>query len=121
MTYEEKKKVVEAAQVLKKYCSSMEDCERDCIFRTGNGCLLSEDYPVDWYIPAITRWTPEDVALAKALKAFGADRIERFDGGVVGWLMTGASMGKLPYAAFNSLVQDEIIDLDTIISEAAEV
>lgn len=121
MTYEEKKKVVEAAMFLEKNCEkcfSAKQC--DCPLEVNHECAIA-GWPKHWKIPKLKRWTPEDVTLAKALKEFGVKYIERYiGGGVEGFdeerisvlLITGRAN------AFKSVGEYQRIDLDTIIEES---
>ena len=123
MTHEEKKQIIEAAIAICEYCKSLKDCNELCLFyRKGDRCRLCPNPPEHWVLPKLTRWTPEDVALAKALKRFGADEIECSGDGIVNWVITGtcigASRGELPFAAFRTINLGETLDLDTIIKEA---
>lgn len=75
MTYEEKKKLIEAAKVLQENCTeTIGPCKKkECLFHTRKnpmGCSLYS-MPAYYTIPKLPRWTPEDVALAKEFKAFG--------------------------------------------------
>ncbi len=123
MTYEEKKKLIEAAKVLKEWCTGR-PCE-GCIFENDSEltCAVRYNSPSVWEIPTLTRWTPEDVALAKALKAFGVKYIDRYSVGVVEAFDEGGDSVLLIGAqanAFKSIDEYKRIDLDTIIKEAEE-
>ena len=125
MTYEEKKKLIEAAKVLEKNCTEIiGPCKKkECLFHTCKNPMNCSLYsmPAYYTIPTLTRWTPEDVALAKALKACGIDRILKdsdcsillYDGGhkYVGTIETDVFLG---------LVYEAGISIDTIIKEAEE-
>ena len=122
MTYEEEKKLIEAAKVLKDFCKDR-DCLLDCLFynnKTGRCNVCYE--PGNWLIPTITRWTPEDVALAKALKEFGVVSVQKNKSGVK-WYSSNEQEGSyllFPKSAFDALTLYERVYIDTIISEAVE-
>lgn len=117
MTYEEKKKLIEAAKVIQEHCTkrSKTACG-DCPF-LDCGCSLNANYPTYWRVPTITHWTPEDVALAKALKGFGGIFIVR---GMQGAISCRFDNGDICDVPVNAFVDMDIyaIDLDTIIKEA---
>lgn len=126
MTYEEKKKVVEAAKVLEEFCEEKrytDECNKeDCLFHSKmffKNCKICGT-PSTWNIPTLTRWTQKDVALAKALKEFGVESVERVEKGLVLYRMNGITYGMLPYGSFNSLRLDETVTLDTIIKKVDE-
>lgn len=123
MTYEEEKKIIDAAKVLMEYGKSRVNGKRmfacpGCLFQRINegGCRL-KSCPCDWTIPTVTRWTPEDVALAKALKGFGANKIFRNTRGDL-FCITKDRYDKIGIPAFINLETGENIFIDTIIKEA---
>lgn len=74
--------------------------------------------PARYKIPTLSRWTPEDVALAKALKAFGAITIIKWVSGCVTWEDKNGDGGCIPSTAFSNLQNGRKIPIDTIIKEA---
>lgn len=120
MTYEEKKKLIEAAKVIQEHCikRSKTACG-DCPF-FDCGCSLCANYPTYWRVPTITRWTKEDVALARALKTDGIVSILRISNGEINFFGTMYAGELLNSNMFLGLDYDEEIDLDTIIKEAEE-
>lgn len=127
MTYEEQKKVVEAAVTIKEYCEKnmRENINCDCPFKTIYGCKLfsSNGYKFPKYleIPTLTRWTPEDVALAKALKDKGVTEICVEDG--VYCYDEKRNLVMRIYEilpTFERVKKYKVIDIDTIIKEAEE-
>ena len=121
MTYEEKKQMIEAANLVKENCEKCyryeTDCD-DCVFDV-NGCLLNlHGIPRYWNIPKLIRWTPEDVALAKALKAVGAKVIYNTLGRVYWRTDNVFTCGELPNGAFTAIEKCEWFSIDTIIKEA---
>lgn len=122
MTYEEKKKLIESAKKLKEYCRYIgsDNC-KGCLFLVSGFCEL-ENVPNVWKIPKLSRWTPEDVALAKALKDIGVIYIIRTMNGIN--LHNRPNMysicGYVRTDAFESLEKGCCVDLDTIIKEAEE-
>ena len=122
MTYEEKKKLIEAANLLKEACREKikGDKKCDCIFAKGEKCTLLEEYPCDWYMPKVTRWTPEDVALAKALKAVGATHIYGDDYDFRAWSNDEKESGYLPKQSFQYIKFGEAVKIDDIIKESEE-
>lgn len=120
MTYEEKKKVVEAAMFLEKNCEkcfSAKQC--DCPLEVNHECAIA-GWPKLWNIPKLTRWTPEDVALAKALKAVGAKVIYNTLGRVYWRTDNVYTCGELPNGAFTAIKKCESFSIDTIIEESEE-
>jgi hypothetical protein len=123
MTYEEEKKIIDAAIVLMEYCkkSCCNSDNANCLFEKNKGvCSIRKDYPTAWEIPKLTRWTPEDVALAKALKAIGVYSIYRDEAGLRWNKIKPHSFGSLPIDSFKSLDLYKNICLDTIIKESEE-
>ena len=123
MKYEEKKKLIDAANLLKEHCEkNIREKECDCPFDFGDDgiCSIGDLCPDAWEVPKIKRWTPEDVALAKALKSFGVTSISRnADGNIV--IGTALScVGILKMNAFFMLCQEDSIGIDEIIKEAEE-
>lgn len=65
------KKLIEAVKTLKNNCeNNYAEPVCDCIFADGEECDFPE-CPKYWEIPKLRRFTSKDIALAKALKAFG--------------------------------------------------
>lgn len=120
MTFEEKKRLIEAENLLKENCikkiKGAKKC--DCVFANGENCTLLDNYPCDWYTPKVIRWTPEDVALAKALKNVGAKVIYNTLGSVYWRTDDVYTFGKLPNGAFESIKRSESFSIDDIIKEA---
>ena len=124
MTYEEKKKLAEAVKVLKENCNKMYSTGTcvGCDFFNENkrDCDLY-NFPTFWETPTIPRWTPEDVALAKALKEFGTHGFyKNVVKGDVFWMDGKGNSAKLPKGCLTALENGTEILIDTIISEAAE-
>lgn len=118
MTYEEKKKLIESAKELKEYCRYIgsDNC-KGCLFLVSGFCEL-ENVPNVWKIPKLSRWTPEDVAMAKALKLAGIERIYRVSYGEINLFRVSYAGELLNSNMFLGLGCEEGIDLDTIIKEA---
>lgn len=127
MDYEEKKKLADAAMVLKECCKEhvagvFEKC--DCIFAEGASCSLHNAIPKNYKIHTISRWTPEDVALAKALIVFGIESIFKNDDAEVylndktkftpGWRY------RIPDRMFKDLGKGELVDLKKIVKTAEQ-
>lgn len=124
MTYEESKKLIEAANLLKEHCEkSFREKECDCPFDFGDDgiCSIGDLCPDAWEVPKLNRWTPEDVALAKALKVVGAKVIYNTLGSVYWRTDDVYTFGKLPNGAFESIKRCESFSIDDIIKEAEEV
>lgn len=122
MAYEEKKKLIEAAKVLRKHCLNWDEGSGDCVgcifhISKSDTCMLSE-IPCEYHIPTITRWTPEDVALAKALKTIGVKTIIKTYDGEIHFFDTVYKGELLSKAVFKMLPCGDPTDLDTIIKEA---
>lgn len=122
MTFEEKKKVVEAAKLLKEHCLERENCDGCVFYDEGNvlTCPFYKNNAADFETPELKCWTPEDVALAKALKAVGAKVIYNTLGRVYWRTDNVYTCGELPNGAFTAIKKCESFSIDTIISEAAE-
>lgn len=73
----------------------------------------------DWQILEVDGGTPKDVALAKALKGFGAESIKRNPNIGIYWIKENPyEAGYLPNNSFTNLGYDKKISIDTIIKEA---
>lgn len=112
--------LIAAAQMLKDNCKMRSSICGSCPFN-GKECRISRrigtTIPAYWIIPKLPRWTPEDVALAKALKTVGAVSVFRpKDVSCTRW-QSRSDGGWLPSGAFDSVESDEIITLDQIIRE----
>lgn len=126
MKYEENKKLIEAANLLKDYCRmnlkygknfKCNGC--DCPFAIGDYiCAIGGPSPNSWVVPKLTRWTPEDIALAKALKSVGAKVIYNTLGSVYWRTDYVHTFGKLPNGAFESIKDSESLSIEDIIKEA---
>ena len=75
----ENEKLIEAAKMLKEHCAAIEcDTCHFHLYGSTEYCALNTGLvPEEWKLPQLRRWTDEDIALAKALKAFGVFVIER--------------------------------------------
>lgn len=111
---------IEAVKSLQNYCrqrcNPFGDC--DCMFFKDNACGIC--VPKDFQKPR--RWSDNDIELAKSLKRCGAVAVRRFeDSSTPYWQsQTIAGItdgGYLPKGSFNSLTNNEIVDLDDIIDE----
>lgn len=122
MTYEESKKLIEAENLLKENCikkiKGAKKC--DCVFANGENCTLLDHYPCDWHTPKVIRWTPEDVALARALKSAGATEIYGTSSGQRSWRSGDVGHGYLPDSVFKNVFCGDVFRLDDIIKEAEE-
>lgn len=125
MTYEEKKKIVEAVKTIQGICEYNFICPTDheCDYKTKSGtCCFYGPTPKHWKIHKLSPWTPEDVALAKALKAVGAHGFyKNMVKGDVFWLDGKGNSAKLPKGCLTALENGTEILVDTIISEAEGV
>ena len=121
MTYEENKKLIEAANLLKEHCEkAIREKGCDCPFGFGDDgiCSIGDLCPDAWEVPNLNRWTPEDVALAKALKVVGAKAIYKTLGSVY-WATDNVNdVGKLPNESFKSIKDCESFSIEYIIKEA---
>lgn len=119
MTFKEKKKLIEAENLIKDNCikkiKGAKKC--DCVFANGENCTLLDNYPCDWYTPKVIRWTLEDVALAKALKEVGATEIYSTSSGQRAWRNDGREGGYLPEPSFRNMKFKEAVRIDDIIKE----
>ena len=123
MTYEESKKLIDAANLLKEHCEkNIREKECDCPFDFGDDgiCSIGDLCPDAWEVPKLTRWTSEDVALAKSLKAVGAKVIYNTIGSVYWRTDNVHNYGKLPNGAFTSIKDGESFSIDEIIKESEE-
>lgn len=113
----DEKKVIEAAQILKDFC--VNEMERACFtkhcpFCAGEVCMFGE--PASWHIPKLRRWTDADIALAKALNAFGAQYIGGRGSVKFAYCIDGGCYA-MPTGAFANLNANEEIAIDEIIAE----
>lgn len=126
MTYEEKKNLIDAVQTINKICArnrALYDKDCECPMKNNDRVeceFWRNQIPTEWNIPIITRWTPEDVALAKALKAAGAELIYRSGKNEAVYWRGNSTMdlGVLPADAFINMGNCESLLIDTIIKEA---
>lgn len=122
MTYEEKKQAINEAWELRNLCERerKKETHKECQFWNEelDDCELHIGWPSDWSIPIVTRWTPEDVALAKALKEAGVLTITRDSDGDIRYWNGCVTCGFMKCHAFLGLGHGDRIDLDTIIKEA---
>ena len=117
MTHEEKKRLIEAAKMIKDFCD--ERCEDvECPFLREYGCGINDtENPKYWYIPEPKRWSRDDVALAKALKAVGVTEIYGSTSHYRLWKDEKMNRGYLPSLAFRNLYCMETVKIDDIIKE----
>lgn len=111
--------LIRAAEMLKEHCASVVGfCDKKrCCLHNGISCSLRDDSPDRWGIPKLRRWTPEDVALAKALKAAGVVSIYRPTSTPYPRWQSEDDSGWLPKGSFASLKDGDTITLDRIIEE----
>ena len=120
MTYEEKKKLIDAKVLIKENCKELMKVGcKGCISHIEliDECDLFKKNPADWHIPKLCRWTPEDVALAKALKAFGAIFLEKERSGAITVHFNNGDLCEAPVLAFKCM-PDGSYHIDNIIKEA---
>ena len=121
MTYEEKKKLIDAANLLKEHCEkNFREKECDCPFNFGDDgiCSIGDLCPNAWEVPNLNRWTELDVALAKALKDAGAKAIYR-SGCCVYWRTEDINTcWTLPCETFKSIKDGESFSIEDIVKEA---
>ena len=127
MTYEEKKNLVDAVQTINEICARYRALyDKDCEFPMKNNDRAECEFwrnqiPAEWNIPKLTRWTSEDVALAKALKAVGAKFLRKTEKCIhIDCADDDGPLGELTPYIFNALNYGETISIDTIIREAEE-
>jgi len=110
-----KNELIEAAKMLKEYCDKCE-CD-DCLFYTNCNCVLDSGSPNCWKLPKPSRWTDADIALAKALKAFGVNGVylTTMSYPQRRWRVKDIQYGILPDGAFMALEEQEFVSLDDII------
>lgn len=114
----DEKKLIEAAMLLKDFCADEMHGKcftEKCLFLNGERCRLS-DHPTNWSIPKLRRWTDADIALAKALKAFGAHDVERVSNGGIRVIQYFHNCGA-PTGSFRDLKMGEMVSLGEIIAE----
>lgn len=127
MNKSDNKKLYEAAKMLKDFCGSHKSC-KECYFYEdhidGSRCMIGENCPRYWDPIKPRRWTNEDIALAKALKAFGVVSVYKNSCvEIVIWeseVDNKRSSGDLPYGAFKSLKNAERVSIDDIIKESED-
>lgn len=118
--------LIKAAELIKEHCSNfgaVKDCSK-CIFEKSGTCLFFLNYPEYWQLPKPRRFTDEDIALAKALKALGGTTLDRDSVGVFCRglsISVGEGTFYTPDGAFSAMRDSKmIIDLDRIIAEGEE-
>lgn len=89
-------------------------CPSECIFYTGESPCMSKK--IKWLYKEASRWTDDEIALARALKNLGIKGIKRFEAGGRVWFDEEIS-GYLPHKAFAGLQLGEQIYIDDIIAE----
>ncbi len=119
--------LIGAAKLLKENCEKnyKSDSKCSCLFADGKRCNLDLfcSVPKEWEIPTVRRFSDADIALAKALKAFGADKVgvdECGDVKVQFIRNNGNSIGytRMPDDAFESVKkQKDVVPIDDIIRE----
>lgn len=119
----DRNELIAAAELLKEYCGGIEDCYK-CIFDGTSVCpgLTAEFCPGDWVLPKPRRFTDEDIALAKALKAFGVEYIYKIPGGrderaCLSKETIHDTSACLPRGAFKGIKSAQTVSLDEIIAE----
>lgn len=118
--YDVSRKLIEAAKMIKDFCD--ERCEDvECPFLREYGCGINDtENPKYWYIPEPKRWSREDVALAKVLKAAGVTEICATSSGQRAWRSDDVGHGYLPDSVFKNVFCGEVFRLDDILKEAEE-
>lgn len=119
------KKLLEAAWIIKDYCEHT-DIGDECPFSKVKVCngdvncgFVNSIYPLPcngWNILKPCRWCKEDYELAKALSAFGVQKIEKIDGDIY-WVDRKNFTNYLPKFSFCGLEEKETISLSEIIEE----
>lgn len=120
------KKMIEAAKFLQEHCK--ESClGKPCLFSSivknrcaGTDYCMLEDAPRNWNIPEPSRWTDADVALAKALMAFGVEKIHKqYDTHAITFNCDKINYEYhcLPEASFLDMKPDEYVYLKDIVAE----
>lgn len=121
-------KLIEAANMIKEHCLNREGGSPCCFAAGGkcNGIITNcgigegELFPSDWDIPNTSRWSNADVALAKALMAFGSTRIYKNEiDNVAIYEKNGIFPcdSYVPEGAFISLNHGETVMLKDIVAE----
>lgn len=121
----ENKKLLEAAWMIKTHCehtnvgdecpfSKVKVCNGDVNCGFVNGIYSAPCYA--WTISRPCRWCKEDYELAKALDAFGVQKIKRIDDDVC-WVGHKNFINYLPKFSFCGLEEEEVISLSEIIDE----
>ena len=121
----DKEKLLEAARLLQEHCDGR-PCP-GCALRVAGKCFAKEEdghytSPKWWRIPEPRRWTDADIALAKALKAFGVTRVAAVNhrGTKPVWMLGENANCYLPDGAFASLKPGECVSVDDIIAEGEQ-
>lgn len=112
--------VIEATRVLKKYCICHYNPNGKCNCMFADNVICRVGIPKDF--KNIGRWSKNDIELAKSLKRCGAVAVRRFEGSSTPYWQSQTIAGitdggYLPKGSFNSLTNNEIVDLDDIINE----
>lgn len=122
------KKLLEAARMIRDHCKHTE-VDGICPFSVSGVCSGVARCGISggrgmapgegWEIPKPRRWTKRDIALAKALKPFGVEFVERWNNS--GFVRFGAGeasyeQDRLPDGSFPALEDGEKVQLSDIIA-----
>ena len=127
------KNLIEAVNLVKEHCSNVASCiDAECPLynKKLERCMfndMDEWMPQFWDIPKPSRFTDEDIALAKSLRAFGHNTIERCNVGDFTYCrsydntcMDYTIISCLPENAFKQLRPCEKIAIDDIIKDGEQ-
>lgn len=121
-------KLLEAAWIIQEHCDKIEDgmpccfaIKGICNGRGSNCCIGNRDLlPAGWIMPKPKRWTDSDIALAKALIAFGVTKVHKETNGSGVTFDCDAIYScchVLPLGAFSDMKPGETVKLSDIIVE----
>lgn len=120
--------LMEASVMIKLHCRSTKIGDRCQFSYKGvcegeGGCRLSGSIPDAWDVKCDCRWEKRDYNLAKSLKEFGIDFVERWNNS--GYVRFGRGENsyekdRLPVGSFNALTDGEKVGLSKIIKEYEE-
>lgn len=121
------KELYDAAVMIKKECKNAQFEEGKCVLENGNrcpfgtkdgACTLFWGTPEDWDIPRQRRFTDAEIAIAKALKAFGCDTIRKPKNCCFCVAYDGERLeATLPTSSFTEISDGEEVLIEDILSE----
>lgn len=115
-----KDEAIKAAETLKEWCKRRY-CG-NCEFYSEDGNCIFREHPASlWHIPKPRRWSDADVQMAKAMKMYGYESVERLATGELVSRSSDIRNDFPPKSEFADLEHGESVSFDDIIREAEHV